>query len=289
MTGFTKINEENLLEHIKSLPTLPVIFHHIISSLENQETSAETLKEIIIKDQTISSKVLMMANSAWYSLTKPVEDIKKAVVLLGFGTIRNIALSTSLMSGFSNVQSPVFDRNEFWVHSIAVAELCKYTSEFIKQKNPDKVYTAGLLHDIGRLVLYVINKLEYERVILNSVKKSTIICDAEKELLGIDHARAGYLTGKHWNFPETLLFSILHHHDMRSLDYPGPVEPQIVFFCNSLINSRKIGFSGDNTIQSLNPDHYDIPGINEKFIENCIEYAEASSEKIREFLQLILD
>ena len=279
--------EKEFLSKIGALPTLPVIFKQIIASLEDPDTSAGKLKDIIIKDQTIASKLLKLVNSAYFGLSKPVDDIKRAIIILGFGTIKSVALSVSLLSKFAGAKTRKFKTTEFWIHSISVAELCKYISGTYLISESDHMYTLGLLHDIGKILLEIYFSSEYSDVLEMAENENIPITNAEMKYLGFDHSIAGFWLGKQWKFPDSLLIPIRNHHTLPGSETEFDLETRLVTLSDSIIKQNHIGFSGDSIVPELKMPQLEYFNFNSRHADEFREFAVENLDNIRNFMQLV--
>lgn len=207
-----------LIGQIDRLPTPPVVFSQINRVLTNPQASAYDVAKILAEDPATSARVLRMANSAYYGLSQPVVSVRQAVVILGMEAIRSLVLSSSVMEAFKDAAPDDEYQESFWRHSLATASAARVLHGF---KLSDQVmrggeegFSAGLLHDIGKMVLVWQLPEMYARV--TSHHDFGIVDDqhVEREVMGVTHGEiGGYLAGR-WNLPESLCQAISHHHDL---------------------------------------------------------------------------
>jgi len=178
--------------------------------------SVKQLKQTIEKDQAIVPKILKLVNSSFFGLQSKIGNINHAIVLLGFNPIRNAIVSISIIEAFANKNTlKNFDVAEFWTHSVAVAVLSKYLALQIDYRSPEDAFTAGLVHDVGKLVMLQFFQNLFETVWTSARKNDLSFYNAEKKELPITHAQIGaYLAGK-WKLPAALTDAIRYHHSVR--------------------------------------------------------------------------
>jgi HD-like signal output (HDOD) protein len=153
------------LEKNEDLPTLPVIMTKLIDAINDENSSASDLTKIMINDPAMSARVLKMANSAFYGLRFQVDNLKRAIVVLGFETVRMLALSTTILDLFGSRKQLAFEPEDFWLHSLGAAKSAQLLGTKIKTEIVrDTLFTAGLLHDIGKYVLALTLKDEYKSI-----------------------------------------------------------------------------------------------------------------------------
>ena len=206
----TSLNIDRVVEKIKELPTLPDVVFKVNEIVNNPNTSASDLEEVISRDQAIAAKVLKLVNSAFYGLPGRVDTLARAIPLLGFSTVRNIVLSVSIfdMGAISH-----FDMRAFWRHSFATSVVAKSIAQADGLPDAESQSLAGLLHDLGKVVLFQHFVKEYERVLELMEKKSLTFIQAERSLYSIDHASVGNALATRWGFPPNITASVAYHHN----------------------------------------------------------------------------
>jgi putative nucleotidyltransferase with HDIG domain len=201
------------LEQIENLPTLPSVVMEVNGLLENLDTSINTLSRTVEKDQVIVSKILKLVNSAFFGLSSKIGSIPHALVLLGFNTIRNAVVSLSVIQSFSEKRSPAgFDAKDLWTHSIAVAVISKHLAIASRLSLPDEAFVSGLLHDIGKLILWQFFPEDFMNIWEQVREQKAAFCEAEKRQIGVGHARIGSHLAERWKLPPDIVFTIRNHH-----------------------------------------------------------------------------
>ena len=206
------IGAAEILPKIHNLPSLPVVVVALLSSLGQEDVNIHVLAEKIAQDQALTAKTLRLANSSFYGMTKQVSTIQEAITILGFRTVRSLATTAALISTFAGSAGSGFNATPFWRHAIAAA-LCARSLAGHLHINPDYAYTAGLLHDIGRLVLVTQFQPAYAATMTYRQQHDCTLLAAEQAVLGLDHALVGHVVAQHWRFPEEMQRALAHHHD----------------------------------------------------------------------------
>ncbi|MCH8203996.1 MAG: HDOD domain-containing protein [Candidatus Hydrogenedentes bacterium] len=197
-----------LLSQIESLPALPGTVHKVREMLHDMDASSSEVGEVIAQDPAIAAKVLKVANSAAYGFSHQVDGLQLAVSLLGIVETYSVVVSSAVLNVFDRSQT--FDYMKFWLQSMACAGLAKALLPLLQQKSRSGVFTAGLLHDIGRVVLVQIAPRHYERVEAGLLGKQLIA--AEERVLGFTHMEAGAQLAELWDLPAELSECIRFHH-----------------------------------------------------------------------------
>jgi HD-like signal output (HDOD) protein len=197
-----------MLRHIESLPALPGTVNKIREIIYDKDGSATHVAEAISQDPAIAAKVLRVANSAAYGFSHKVDSVQLAVSLLGLVETYSIVVSSAVINVFD--KSRKFDYMAFWLESQCCARVARALSKFLELKNHSGVFSAGLLHDIGRVALVQIVPKHYERV--SPTLAGQELMKAEGDALGLTHTEAGYELAQHWDLPADLAECIRFHH-----------------------------------------------------------------------------
>jgi putative nucleotidyltransferase with HDIG domain len=188
------------------------VVNELILALSNEGLSVDQLAHGIEKDQALSARALRVANSPFYGMRKPISSIHDAIVVLGFRAVSSLVTTAALTDFFRAPTLAWFDQSTFWRHSLGAA-VCGRRLAAPARLDPEIGFTAGLLHDIGRLLLVVCCARDYEAVIVWRNEHDAFLLDAENEVLGLNHAQAGEALARHWNFaPEIQQAVATHHH-----------------------------------------------------------------------------
>jgi putative nucleotidyltransferase with HDIG domain len=210
------LTAEDILKKMSSvheLPTLPAVAVQVNSMLEDLNTTAKELALVIEKDHAIVPKLLKLVNSAFFGFKKRVSNIAHAVMLMGFSTVRNAVVSISVIDSFSfRGQHPGFDIVGAWRHAINVAVVSQYLDRLTGERFQDTVFTAGLIHDIGKLIMLKYFEHRFREVIKAMQENEEPFSKAELRQFPISHAVIGARLAMQWNLPESLTMVIAYHH-----------------------------------------------------------------------------
>jgi HD-like signal output (HDOD) protein len=207
------VNLREKIQGIIHLPSLPAIAMEVISIIENPKTNVHTLSQLISKDQVLASKVLKIANSPFYGYAKTISTIDFAIVILGFETLKEVVMSISVTSHLSKNVSKDFDINSFWNHSIASSVTARELAKNIGYRILGEAFVAGLIHDLGLLILNQYFCKEFAEVV-NLIKNDGLrLTEAEVKVYGVTHDEVGSWLAQRWNFPKQLIEAMRYHHN----------------------------------------------------------------------------
>ncbi len=205
------------------LPTLPVIAMEILQITRDDSLSINQLLPVIEKDPPVAMQVLKVANSAFYGLSEPIESLRHALVIIGMEELSHLVMSFSVIRAFEDGGGDLHKQYEkyreqttlwkrFWEHSSACAHVSNILSKKLNLDLEHDAYSLGLLHDIGKLVLFKIEPKLYLKSLNISRKRKATAADVEDEIIGVNHQDVGYWIASRWKLPEVIQLGIANHH-----------------------------------------------------------------------------
>jgi putative nucleotidyltransferase with HDIG domain len=203
-----------LAARVRSFPPLPSLYLQVMKELSSPDASAERVGEIIARDLAITTKIIQVVNSACFGFARQIASPTEAVVLLGLETIRSLVLSIQAFSQFDQVKPLYFSIDRVWKHSVAVAATAKRIAllETADEREAETAYTAGLLHDVGKLVLALNLDNQYNGALGLAKKQNLPPCEVEERIFGTTHADAGAYLVAQWGLPPAIVQAIAGHH-----------------------------------------------------------------------------
>lgn len=226
---------KQVISNIRNLPTPPIVFHQIQKVISDPKVSSSQIAKILAEDPAMSVKVLKLTNSAFYGLSREIESVKEAVVIVGLEAIRNLVLSASVLDMFKGKTVDVEFQEKFWRHSLSTAICSRIMARRLRHRgmvDPDTAFSAGLLHDIGKIVLCCFLATEYTRYAEERQKDSTLPTFAlEDAVLGYNHSQVGSILATQWKLPHKIIDAISFHHTPQ-LDSDADPITFVVYLAN---------------------------------------------------------
>ncbi len=249
------MNWENLiinLECIDNLPTLPTVFTKVTELINKPNVTARQIAEVIETDQAISMKLLKIVNSPFFGFSRKILTVQDAVVLLGFNATRNTVTSISIFNTMNtSSDEELFDMTEFWKHSIGTGMVARFLARKV-HIDPENAFVAGIIHDIGKIILQQYFKDELTKVIKVMKEKNKSFFEAELEVYRGTHCDLGCYLADKWNLPFPLVEVIdLHHTPGEASEDPKLVS--VIHIANSVTKGLGLGFTGWSKEQELDP------------------------------------
>ena len=225
---------EQLIGKGQDLPSLPEIYLRVSEQLEDESSTVQKIGDTVQNDPAITTRVLKMVNSAYYGMPNEVASVSQAVSLLGRERLKHILIGSVLRGVFSEQENPAFSMQVFWQHSIKTAIIARQLATQISTiKEAESMFTAGLLHDIGKLLLF--NKLPDRMLAAEEymIQKRVDVLSAELSQVGVTHTAVGEALMDHWGLPQLLIDCTRNHHEVVH-DGPNRDATHLIYLANCL-------------------------------------------------------
>lgn len=267
----TRLTLEVVTAQVRHLPALPVVAMRVMQLTGDTQNSAREVALAISRDPSFAARILQMANSAYYGLPRSVGTISEAVVLLGMRTVRNIAIAAATRDLLSRELSGyALGRGDLWRHSMATAICARGLAESTRRHDPEEAFVAGLLHDIGKIVMSLYVGEAYAELQARMETDNLSFLEAERATFGFDHAEVGGIMAKKWNLPTQLTEAIAHHHEPMQ---DGKVSSlaAVVHIANVICLFAGIGIGADGLRTNLCDQALIALGMTEHDVESALD------------------
>jgi putative nucleotidyltransferase with HDIG domain len=265
-----------LLEGVDGLITLPHVFLRINQLIEDPDSAMSDIAHAVSQDPSFTVRMLRVANSPFYGFSSKIDTVEKAVSLIGTSHIRNLALSMSVANSFSGLPNNLVSMDDFWHHSLYCALVARILAKQANGCDPEAVFTAGLLHDIGELIIF--NRLPEQArksllLILDQIDLLPVY-QAERQIIGYDHAEVGGALARKWNLPLLLVECIACHHNIKSAQrYPR--ETALVHMANIIAQMAELDTLDPEDVPPIDPLAWKVTGLSSDIIEQVMDEAQA--------------
>lgn len=277
--------------YIARMPSLSTTVIKVLETCNDPQASANDLKRVISLDPVLTGRVLKLINSAYYSLSKPVSSLTRAIIMLGVNTVKNLALSFSIMDNFKGKSSCLsFSVDEFWTHSLGVGVVAKSLAALtgVPVIRREDFFVAGLLHDLGKLPLHMQLPAEYYRVCETVHSGLEPLYQNEARCLGIDHRALGSIIAKKWCLGSTLVESLAYHHNPADGSEKNREFLAVVALANQLALHFNIGNAGDHfTDQTQIKSLMSETGVNWMMLNDFQNAASDEIQRAKFFLEVV--
>jgi putative nucleotidyltransferase with HDIG domain len=245
----TTLSLADVIKNIRDLPSLPVVVMEVLNSFEQTDVNIGELAHKVAQDQALAAKTMRLSNSSFYGLSRKVTTIQQAITILGFDSVRTLITAAAVTDNFAGSKHATFDFKAFWRHAIGTALCSKMLARQMKL-NQDYAFVSGLLHDIGKLVLVTRYPQEYGEAIAYREAHDCYMIEAERKVLGLDHAVVGRALAEYWKFPLTMQKAIANHHDPDEKD-AGDI-PAVVHVAEAIAHALDLSHQKDDLVPVLN-------------------------------------
>ncbi|MFO0775748.1 MAG: HDOD domain-containing protein [Nitrospiraceae bacterium] len=281
MSALTHDEVRSRIEQLGDLPTLPHIVQKLAATIGRENVSAEDIGSLIEKDQVLSAKVLRLANSPLYGFPARIASVAHAVVVLGLNVVKGLTLCASAFDMMKDA-----GMTHLWRHSLGVAMTSHILATRAHLRNPEELFVAGLMHDIGKVVLCVKWPDTAAKLTQGAAKlkdKDPTILEVEQAVLSLSHADVGGALAQAWHLPTSLREPILYHH-YPTLARDAAQQTAIVHVADVIVKAMGCGNPGDDMVPVLSQPAWEMVGLNDKALAECLEQASGEFLSIDDYL-----
>jgi HD-like signal output (HDOD) protein len=280
-----------ILPEVSEIPPLPSVTTRILELAEDPTSSAQDLTAIISHDPSLTAQILKAANSAFYGFPNKIGTVYLAIVILGFNMVRTISLSAGVLKIFKTKgpKASLLNPNLFWEHSLKSGVACKLLASRYKYYLNGEAFTAGILHDVGRIVLAHYATARYNEVIKRSVQKKCSLLEAEQTLLQFTHSDVGGYLLRAWNLPISIVDAVTFHHEPKQSPN-SPDLASITCLADYLSHLHSFREGREKEEPELTPTHWGIlsrPENEKETVEDLLDLLNVELRKAAGFLEAL--
>lgn len=245
---------QNIVDQIDDLPTLPTVVIKMMELIDKKDTSVQELSSLISTDPVLMARLLKIANSAFYGFSRQISTLDNAIVALGFNQLKCLGVSLSVVDQFGH--SPggqTFDLNRFWEHSAGVGIASRMLAKIYGYPSGAEAFVAGLLHDIGKLVVFRFFPKEFDEILMLAKDGGMPFMVAERAVIDVTHCEIGRWLAETWNMPNELIDGIAFHHEPAGAEN-HPDIAMLVHLADILCRTLQMGSGGDESVPEISEE-----------------------------------
>jgi putative nucleotidyltransferase with HDIG domain len=274
---------QDLINNVNNLISLPEISLRVNKIANDPDSTAEEMAKVISQDPALVVRMLKIANSSFYGVSKEVDTISRAVSILGTNKIRDLVLSTAASQAFDGIPNQLISMQDFWHHSLYCGLLAQILAKKCKKAvKAESIFIAGLLHDIGQLIMFNQRPEKSHEAILLLMEGTEDLqtYEAERHVFGFDHTEVGAELMKRWNLSPVLYECVaFHHQPQKAKEFPAEVA--LINIANAVAVMADFDSSNqDDEIPLIHPSSWELTGLSKSDLAPAIKKAQEEIKEI---------
>ncbi len=268
-----------ILDRTRTVCSPPFIYSRLNEAISHPQTSIKEIAQIINEDQGLTVRLLKLANSPLFGYFSKVDTISRAVTIVGTQQLRDLALAASVMGVFKGIPQELMNMSAFWRHSVACGIFSRNLAVYLRESNVERFFVAGILHDLGQLVMCTTIPETVARLLELSRSKQELHHLTERQELGFDHAELGGALLNAWKLPINIAEPVAAHHSPDAAR-KFPLEAAVVHLADIFCQAMKFGFSGELYVSPLHAKAWERLGIPVNMLETIVQQSEPQIEEV---------
>lgn len=263
-----RVSAEELVKRTLNVASLPTLYTKVDEAI-NRQASSQLIGDLISEDTAMTARLLKFVNSAMFNFPKRIDTVSQAIAIIGTQQLRALILASSVIAMFKDIPPELIDMELFWRHSVACGTTARVMALLRRDSNIEYYFLAGLLHDIGRLILFKEKSQEMARALAQAREQQKLLVEVENEIFGLEHARVGGLLLKEWKLaPMFVEVARYHHRPTVARDFPDVVA--LVHVADVIANGLEYGTSGEILVPPLNEKAWQLVSLSPDLIESVV-------------------
>ncbi|MHB1245933.1 MAG: HDOD domain-containing protein [Sulfuriferula sp.] len=276
-----KLTMNQVVKTIRGLPPLPEIVADLLSTMGKDNVDIDTLAEKLARDPALVATTLRLANSSFYGMSHRVTSVRESFAILGLKSMRTLVIAASVANGFIANHDLAGEIEKNWRHSIAVAVCSKALARQLHY-DQELAFTAGLLHDIGILVLAIYFPIQNQAALTHRAMHDCTLFQAEQTILGIDHAMVGQALAEYWKLPQEIQLAIGGHHAPDQAEHCTLVA--LVHVADAIVHALDLAMEEAELVPPVSTAAWDRLGIGQ---ETTLQVFEETEQQLAEMCQIL--
>jgi HD-like signal output (HDOD) protein len=264
------LTPEVLVRRAASIASFPAIFEQVSRTIDRSGSSAGDIGRVLSTDQGLAARLLRVANSSFYGFPSRVDSIDQAVLIIGTRQLRDLIIATVVLNQFRGIDAKLVDMASFWRHGLACGLAARAIARLRREPNTERFFIAGLLHDIGSLVLYQQLPRVLEELLTEHASNGELLETLERTRLGFDHSDVGDALLEAWRLPAAIRKVAADHHRF-SPQSPYAIETAAIHVSDILVGALELGTSGERCVPRFHPSAWELLGLSTSHLEEIVE------------------
>jgi putative nucleotidyltransferase with HDIG domain len=262
-----------LVSAVTHLVSLPEIAMRVKDMADDTRYSAADIGNVISQDPALTAQLLKIANSPYFGFPSEIDNVPRAITIIGTQELRELVLATAAMNVLSRLPNELVSIETFWRHSLRTAVIARTLARYLQEQNIERYFVSGLLHDIGYLVIYRELPELAQKTLQHVSQNRDIVFIVEQEIIGFDHAAVGGELLRLWNLPPAQIEAVQYHHTpSKAKNYPK--EAAIIHLANYLANNMLANIDGDMDTPALELNTLQLLGVHPDALQELLQEAE---------------
>lgn len=256
---------EEFVRGTPEIQSLPEIYQRVSRVIELPNSSSEEIAKVVMEDPGLTARLLRLVNSSLYAFPGQIDTISRAISLVGTQQIRDLTMATCVIEMFEDVPSDFVDMQTYWQHCLATAVCARLLATHCAEEHVERYFVAGLLHDIGSIVIYLRGGRRLKRLVDRCINHKQLLITAERATFGFDHTDVGRELLLLWGLPDVLQEAVgAHHTPSRAKRFPRIAN--ITHISEFLVESRAMGCNGEQFISPISEDAWLELGLSSDYV-----------------------
>jgi putative nucleotidyltransferase with HDIG domain len=273
------MSAKQLVDGIVHLVSLPDVCVKVNRLVDSPGYSAVGVGRIVAHDTDLSARILRLVNSSYFGLRAPVDTISRAIAVVGTNELRNLVMATTAARVFTGIPADLVDMARFWRYSVMTGLIAKELALRCSVLHSERLFVMGMLHDIGRLVIYLTLPDQSRDILLITGGDDNLLAETEKDVLGFTHMDVGAELLRNWRLPDGLVSVVgAHHEPFKAGDYQ--FDAALIHVAIALTHGEMSGLSFDEVISPISPSIWDFTGLSVEDLESVIKVAPVKAAEV---------
>ena len=266
---------DQMVQDVSTIHSLPMFYSQLSEAIDHPRSSIADIAKIISEDLGLTARILKLANSPLFGYFSKIETITQAVTIIGVMQVRDLALALSVMDVFAGIPESMVNMDQFWRHSLATGLAARLLATSQREASLERFFVAGILHDIGRLVMYL-RAPEVSLELLDRCRSTgELMHRVERERFGFDHAEVGGALLRRWKIPPRVAEPVERHHNCKKAEQ-YPREASILHFADIVAHALQIGNSGELLVPELDSSVWERLNVSCHYLPTLVQQVDTT-------------